>query len=136
MPNIVELAQQFQASNFAKRRLPDTFVNHEAIIAKLSYEIMDPSGSESRWGLVYSGNHYIIFLVIPIIVGNLRRCEVVSSNILTINDKRRPYIALMLYMLLSSYQSHQELATSLQVSASRRASICSPEQLDNLLVLP
>jgi hypothetical protein len=76
---------------------------------------MDDWTNSPRWALVYGLNTYIIYLVLPVVVNNQRRCSFISSGSLSIDDMEQPYVALMFYMMLSSYMTHEELVETLGV---------------------
>ncbi|CAG8669612.1 14144_t:CDS:2, partial [Acaulospora colombiana] len=114
--NLVKLASGELQSSF-EADLPDGFDGHEAILAKLSYEAMEDWGKGPRWAIIYGGNLYILYLVVPVVVGNTKRCLFISSGVLPIDSTEHPYLALKLYMMLSSRIPREDLMTLLGVQA-------------------
>ncbi|CAG8740471.1 3963_t:CDS:2 [Acaulospora colombiana] len=76
---------------------------------------MDNWPEGPRWALVYGGNTYVIYLVLPVLVGGIRRCVLMSSGIGYIDDIRCPFPALLLFMVLTAQMSPQNLATTLNI---------------------
>jgi hypothetical protein len=91
---------------------------------------MDEWAKGPRWALVYGLNSYIIYLVLPVMVGNKKRCSFISSGALSIDDMEHPYFALMFYMMLSSYTTHEELVEILGVEVPSRCELASPNEPD------
>ncbi|PVF98078.1 hypothetical protein CPB86DRAFT_393085 [Serendipita vermifera] len=125
--DLVKLASGELRSNF-EGELPDKLVGHEAILSKLSYEVMDNWAKCPQWGLVYGGNIYIIYLILPVMVGNQRRCSFISSGPLYIDDRKYPYFPLMLYMMTSSHMTHDELVATLGVVIPSGCRLKSPKE--------
>ncbi|PVF97125.1 hypothetical protein CPB86DRAFT_466516 [Serendipita vermifera] len=115
---LVDMASSPEPSIF-EGDLPEVLLGHEAALAKLSYTIMDGCGQGPRWAMLYQGNDYIIYLVLPVLAENTRRCTLISSGVLSIDDSRCPFLAVMLFMLLSAHKSHQELCTMLNIKPPR-----------------
>ncbi|PVF99815.1 hypothetical protein CPB86DRAFT_261685 [Serendipita vermifera] len=90
-------------------------MNTKRMVNQLSYAIMEECDEKPRWAMIYGGNSYVIYLVLPVLVGNTRRCALVSSGILHIDDTGSPFIAIMLYMLLSSDMSHESISKTLDI---------------------
>jgi hypothetical protein len=76
---------------------------------------MDDWDKRPRWALIYGGNSYIVYLVLPILVGSTRRCTLISSGVLYIDDTECPFAALMSYILLSADTPHEQLAMLLNI---------------------
>jgi hypothetical protein len=79
---------------------------------------MDDYAEGPHWAMIYGGNNYIIYLVLPVLVGGTRRCTLVSSGVLYIDDTQCPFFALMLYMLLSADLPHEALVAALDIKFS------------------
>jgi hypothetical protein len=90
---------------------------------------MDDWTNSPRWALVYGLNSYIIYLVLPVMVGNQRRCSFISSGALSIDDMEHPYFALMFYMMLCSYTTLEELVETLGVKVPSGCKLGSPSGL-------
>ncbi|CAG8717117.1 14286_t:CDS:2, partial [Acaulospora colombiana] len=128
--NLVQLAAGESSSSF-EGELPETFVGHEAILSKLSYKIMDDWANAPRWALVYGGNIYVLYLVIPMLVGQQRRCSFISSGSLSLDDWNEPYFALMLYMMTSSHMTHEQLLQTLRIEVPSEYKLASPNQAND-----
>ncbi|CAG8532422.1 4215_t:CDS:2, partial [Acaulospora colombiana] len=124
--NLVELASGNSTSVF-EGDLPEKFVGHEAILAKLSYQFMDNWPEGPRWALVYGGNTYVIYLMLPVLVDGIRRCVLMSSGVGYIDDTRCPFPALLLFMTLTAQMSPQNLARTLNIEQPLGYTIISDE---------
>jgi hypothetical protein len=77
---------------------------------------MDDWDEVPRWAMIYGGNNYTIYLVLPVLLGSTRRYTLVSSGVLNIDDTKCPFFALMLYMLLSADMPVDHLAKALDIN--------------------
>jgi hypothetical protein len=89
---------------------------------------MDNWANSPRWALVYGLHTYIIYLVLPVVVDNQRRCSFISSGALSVYDVQQPYFALLLYMMLSSYMTHEELVKTLGVKLPSGCHLGLPDE--------
>jgi hypothetical protein len=90
---------------------------------------MDDWDEVPRWAMIYGGNKYIIYLVLPILVGGMRRCALVSSGVLYIDDIRCPFTAIMLYMLLSADMPHERLAWMLDIKLPPKTTLATSQDI-------
>jgi hypothetical protein len=88
---------------------------------------MDNWPQGPRWALVYGGNSYIIYLVLPVLVGSTRRCTLISSGVLYIDDVNCPFPAILLFMVLSAQMTHEDLAATLSIELPLGSKIVSPD---------
>jgi hypothetical protein len=89
---------------------------------------MDNWANSPRWALVYGLNSYIIYLVLPVVVDNQRRCSFISSDVLCIDDVEQPYFALLFYMMISSYMTHEKLVETLGAEIPSGCKLGSPDE--------
>ncbi|CAG8554805.1 2813_t:CDS:2, partial [Acaulospora colombiana] len=129
--DLVSLAAGKQSSSF-EGDIPEVIHGHEAILSKLCYAIMDECEEKPRWAMIYGGNNYVIYLVLPVLVGSTRRCVLVSSGALSIDDTETPFVSIMMYMLLSSDMSHESIAKTLGIEPIAGVLITASNQIGEL----
>jgi hypothetical protein len=71
-----------------------------------------------KWAVLYAGDQFLIYHILRISEseGSEPTVIITYSDPIAINDTNTPYIALLVYMMLSTDQSHSSLATTLGVT--------------------
>lgn len=118
---LVDLASGNGTSIF-EGELPENFTGHDAILARLCYVAMDNWPQGPRWAIAHGGNDYVIYLVLPVLVGNTRRCILMPSGVLSIDDTKCLFPALLLYMTLSARLTLDGLLMALNIELPRGCS--------------
>jgi hypothetical protein len=99
---------------------------------QVSYAIMDDCAEGPHWAMVYGGNTYVLYLILPTLVDNTRRCTLISSGILDVEDTQCPFFAIMLYMLLSANMPHKDLAIALGINPPSEIIVADPNGADEM----
>jgi hypothetical protein len=77
------------------------------IVFQLAYRAMDDPNHVPHWAILYGGNEFIIFLVVPILLNDHPRCILISSSVIAINDKVTPFFHLLLLTIITNDQYTQ-----------------------------
>jgi hypothetical protein len=85
---------------------------------QLSWKATDKPPRYCKWAVLYAGNKFLIYHILRIseLDGSHPTVIMTYSDPIAINDIETPYIALLVYMMLSADQSHSSLATTLGVT--------------------
>jgi hypothetical protein len=77
-----------------------------------------------KWAVLFAGDRFMVYHIMRVKPANERMtCVMTYSDPIPINDTKTPYIALLVYMALSSTDSHSELARTLGLKAPPTADI-------------
>lgn len=77
-----------------------------------------------KWVVLFAGDRFIVYHIMRIKPADeMMTCAMTYSDPVDINDTRTPYMALLFYMTLSSNDSHNELAQTLDLTAPAGAEI-------------
>jgi hypothetical protein len=71
-----------------------------------------------KWAVLFAGDRFIVYHIMRVKPADERMtCVMTYSDPIEIHDTRTPYIALLFYMTLSSNDSHNNLARTLDLKA-------------------
>jgi hypothetical protein len=63
---------------------------------------MDDANHISQWAVLYRGNEFILFLIIPVVVDDHPRCVLISSSVIDIRSAETPLFHHHLLMILTN----------------------------------
>jgi hypothetical protein len=63
---------------------------------------MDDANHIPQWSVLYGGNEFILFLIIPVVVDDHPRCILISSSVIDIRSAETPLFHLLLLMILTN----------------------------------
>jgi hypothetical protein len=78
-----------------------------------------------KWGVVFAGKEFIIYHIMRVRVDAEPNdtCVMTHSNAIDITDTQSPYIAILVYMMLTFDDSHASLAAALHLTPPENAKI-------------
>jgi hypothetical protein len=86
-----------------------------------------------KWGVVFGGKNFVVYHIMRVSLAAEQRDTIVMthSDEIAIDDTQTPYIALLVYMMLSSDTSQTALAEILDLSPPTPATVVDDrEQMD------
>jgi hypothetical protein len=86
---------------------------------QLGWKATDYPPRYCKWAVIYAGDQFLIYHILRISESDASDPTIIMtySDPIAINDTKTPYIALLVYMMLSADQSHSSLAAMLGVTA-------------------
>jgi hypothetical protein len=94
-------------------------------LEQLAWQATGNKARYCKWGVVFAGNQFIIYHIMPVRVDAepSDTCVMTHSDAIDITDTQLPYIALLVYMILTSGYSHASLASALHLTPPENTKI-------------